>query len=445
MRTLSLNCGAFTLVELLVVIAVIAILAALLLPALASAREKARRTACLNNLNQQAKGLESYCGDYGQYFPASPVWGSPADCRDTFNPTYVLFPSHDQGVFTDPRTGEQVTTGTSYVGLDNQYSMGWAAPTSMFRTIYAGRTSSETDYLNGVISLAMAPLGLGYLLDSGYLGDARSFYCPTVAGTMPADNTRSYQASGDEGGLPAYAATGPRDFQRAGGFDAATARSGDWRWLERWSYKDDPGYGYIFGGRVIQSDYNYRNIPCGIYFRQDDWRPATPHPGLTMGYREDVLIGYVKPALTVSSGHPVFKTQKQLAQRALVSDSFSQHHHSQRVGVWAEYQQYEVGKAIHAHRDGYNVLYGDWSASWYGDPAQQIMWWQPAWAEYLGMNSGNWSVLYQIASLETNGILTLQTSDGAYGKSDRTSSVDVWHLFDVHHQVDVDASAQPYP
>jgi len=66
MRKLSkIKVGGFTLIELLVVIAIIGVLAALLLPAIAKARESAKRKQCMSNLYQLAKAFAGYYDDFG--------------------------------------------------------------------------------------------------------------------------------------------------------------------------------------------------------------------------------------------------------------------------------------------------------------------------------------------------------------------------------------------
>lgn len=62
---------AFTLTELLVVIAVISVLAALLLPALSQAKRRAKRTVCLNNLKQFVLADTIYANDHGQLPPVN--------------------------------------------------------------------------------------------------------------------------------------------------------------------------------------------------------------------------------------------------------------------------------------------------------------------------------------------------------------------------------------
>jgi len=432
--------ACFTLIELLVVTAIVAILAAMLLPALAAAREKARRTICISNLNQMAKALESYCGDYGQYFPSWTAWGMPAvqvATGSTNNPRILdhgLYGTGKDGTRkvgflvpgAGPRWGSNSLTIVRYTQV--------ASPVTMNRSIFGGRPTNSIHAPAG--KLNMAPIGLGFLLTSGYLGDASVYFCPSSEG-MPLSWAWQYDASKNP-----MAATTLRDLSRAGGTEARDITHGDWQWL---TYID--GTGYYTKERSVQSHYNYRLIPTGDicsgrdysnfnwdcpYASRWGWGPSNDWD---IDLRPEHRVVGVSPDRWYKLGEPVFKTQKMLAGRAVVSDSWDRNR-SADMGTNAP------GVGFYGHKDGYNVLYGDWHTKWFGDPEQRLMWhevpyhadwgWTFNWANNLVVNFS----YFVDARLYTDSGEKIVSYAYAVGP------FEIWHSFDTEADIDVGVDGQ---
>ena len=425
---------AFTLIELLVVVAIIAILAAMLLPALSAAREKARRASCISNMGQVGRAMEAYAGDFGGYLPSWAGWpgGGPPDgltwCRkdgalcwdntcnishNTSTYCFARYPQLGNDMLYSGRSGDTpILCNSEYITGYRTIGSGWKRTTT-YSTYAPGQATHTGTTTWGPGELNVAPQGLGQLLAFGYISDAGVLYCPS-ARHLPDDT----------GGLGR--AMDISDWGTLGGRSGTALTHGDYKSLGCPDYSNRTV--------AVLSTYNYRNTPIGVH---SSWHK---YQDRSMGGKTKGVAG-TKPKVYIGMLQPFFRSQRELRARALVADTFTKGCTNDGLGQRKRDDWYAdiavsmkyVGFAAKHHVDGYNVLYGDGHAAWFGDPQRRIM------HHAEGQNGKSFIGFWYVTQLCNNRYYTgnVDCNDKIDAKYLKDCGMAVWHEMDEFNRVDV--------
>ena len=305
----------FTLVEMLVIMAIIGVLAGLILPALSSARESARKSECMNNLKQIGDSLTIYHNSSAEYYPSYANYGCGGPARDPYG------------------------AGAARYAIEYQNANDYDRLSSRHLVLAYASGHGASYYAEGKRNFIAT--GLGLLLKQGALDQGGVFHCPSMKGRW---NTRyGHNSGGWTDHAYAYEAA---LWKRLGALaPGAAIESGNGKWLE--PHPSSSGERAV----ALLGTYSYRLQP---YF----WTGGSPGGQATLAN--------TKPAQRAQYLCPPFKTHRQIGGRAIASDTFD-------FGLDADWGGKGLG--AYGHKDGYNVLYGDGHAKWYTDDKQSIIYW----------------------------------------------------------------------
>ena len=374
----------------LAALCVVGVLVILVVMLFFPSRHPSRRPGCASNLNEIGRAIENYLGMYDTYYPGKACWGYEWTLR---------------GRGTLRASAGKRGTIFDYAGNGRN-----GDSRSDMRAIGTGWTDPMTTAEG---ALKVAPIGLGLLLDTGTLYDSRALYCPSAKDQhMDCEiDARAHHYNPNDS---------PTDWKAAGGFDAEVLTHGKWHKRGR----NAPHMISVF------STYDYRNQP-GWDYSSD----AMLGPSLA---RARISVAFTVPKVRSDAGCPAFKTPRLLGGRALVMDSFAK-------GADTEIPGFGAG----VHKEGYNVLSGDYSTRWYGDMDGRIAGWNMDYpgsdgirAAGLFHSDGYWAGRFFDSPNELNP----QPRAPGYRQSNmaigcRTKGVPlVWHTVDVWMGIDVNVA-----